>query len=510
MKLALLLCLFNWAVASDSVPEKGEYRQFFHDNGVVSSEGYFVNGQPEGVWKNYDRNGQLVSEGPRENLQLHGQWRFYQNGQLARTIRYAAGKKNGESVQYTPERIVYENFRNDTLQGLRRITDTTGHLLQTTRFADGLENGFDKRYNNHGDVSVYTFFRQGKLVFRQVANRRDKAGKRQGEWKDFYENGVLWWECTYQDDLRDGYYKEYDSSGNLLLLQKYVLGMLQEDAPELAQMEVRTEYYANGMPKFRVGYRNGRPEGICHQYDSLTGKAVRGIFFKNGEVVGSGSVDANGNLRDNWEEYYPNGKLRCRGQYYKGQKYGKWRYYYPDGSLEQEGEFRNGKYDGRWVWYFPGGEVRMEQEYYHGLPDGLSVEYNDSLQVVAKGNFVEGLEDGHWEYLSGGEYTEGNYSMGERDGLWKVYWSAKGKNRKLSFQGSYAHGLPNGLHRHFDENGVLRKEEYYRMGTKVGTWITYDRDGNPQMRVKYDQNEEESRYNGKRTLSKDEEEKSGL
>lgn len=200
MNFALLLCLFNWAVAFDSVPDGGEFKQFFHDNGVVSSEGYFVNGQPEGVWKNYDRSGNLVSEGSRKNLQLHGQWRFYQNGELVRSIQYLDGKKNGESVIYSPERITYEPFRNDTLQGLRRVTDAKGNLLQTTCFSAGLENGFDKRYNTYGDVSVYTFFRQGKIVFRQVANRRDKAGKKQGEWKDFYENGALWRECTYQDD----------------------------------------------------------------------------------------------------------------------------------------------------------------------------------------------------------------------------------------------------------------------------------------------------------------------
>lgn len=491
---------------ADTLPEGAEFKQFFHDNGLVSSQGYFVNGQPEGVWKNYDRNGNLISEGARKNLQAHGKWTFYQNKVVAREIHYLAGKKNGESVGYTDGRVVRENYRNDTLQGLRRITDTAGRLLQTTRFADGLEQGFDKRYNAYGDVTMFTFYKRGMVMFRQAANRRDGAGKKQGEWKDYYDNGVLRWECTYQNDLKDGYYKAYDSLGNLLVLQKYVLGVLQQDAPETASLEVHTEYYANGAPKFRVGYRNGKPEGLCRQYDSLTGKVVAGIFFKDGAVAGRGAVDESGNLRDDWNEYYPDGSLRCTGHYYKGQKSGKWKYFYPDGRVEQEGEYRNGKHEGAWLWYFPDGSLRLEQGYHRGKLEGLSVEYNDSLQVISKGNYIDGLEDGAWVFRNGEEYTEGQYSMGERNGTWKVYWGEHGKHRKLSFQGTYVNGLAHGTHRHFDENGVLRKEEHYRMGSKVGTWIHYDKEGNPEMRVKYDQNEEEIRYNGKRTLSKQEEE----
>lgn len=507
MRLAFLLCFFHWFAEADTLPEGAEFKRFFHENGVVSAQGYFVDGQPEGVWQNYDEQGNLISEGARKDLLLHGKWTFYRNGRAWREINYLSGKKNGLSVSRYPDRIVYEPFVNDTLQGLRRITDTAGVLLQSTRFSGGLENGLDKRYNAYGDVSAFTFFKNGMMVFRQGVNRRDREGRPQGEWKDFYENGALKWECTYQDGLKDGYYKAYDSLGNLLVLQKYVQGILQEDAPEIATMEVHTEYYANGMPKFRVGYRNGKPEGICRQYDSLTGKVVQGIFFKDGVITGSGPVDENGNLRDDWKEYYPDGKLRCTGHYFKGRKYGTWRYFYPDGSLEQEGQFRNGRHDGRWVWYFPDGKMRLEQEYYQGKLDGASVEYNDSLQVIARGNFVEGLEDGRWEYRHGKEFSEGNYRLGEKEGVWRSYWTEKGRKKQLSFQGSYSGGIPHGQHRYFDENGVLREEGYYRLGSRVGTWIHYDKDGNPEMRVRYGENEEEIRYNGKKTLSKQEEER---
>lgn len=489
----------------DSVPENAEFKQFFYDDGQVSSEGYWVNGQPEGIWKNYDRQGNLISEGARKNLLLSGIWKFYENGKTVSEIRYEDGRKNGVSIYHSFDRTIFENFRNDTLQGLKRVFDTAGRLIRTVMFENGLENGFDKRYNMYGDVRLFTFFRNGKIAFREAVNERDKSGRRQGIWKDFYENGILRWECVYRDGLKDGYYKEYDSTGSLLTLRKYILDVLQEDAPEIAEMTVHTEYYSDGSPKFRVTYRNGKPEGICREYDSVTGKVVRGIVFKNGQIVGSGAVDNDGNLQNDWQEYYPDGKLRCTGTYYKGRKYGKWKYFYPDGKLEQEGEYRNGEYDGRWLWYYPDGNLRMRQEYYKGKLDGESVEYDDSARIIAKGRYEEGLEEGHWTFFRNEEFVEGDYRMGERHGLWRTYWNLNGKKGKLSFQGRYTGGLPDGQHRYFNEEGVMVEEGYYRLGKRIGVWIRYDKDGEPAVRIRYDENEEESRYNGRRTLTKEEE-----
>ena len=497
---------FHLPVVQDSAIPGAGFKQFFYDNGQVSSEGYWVAGQPEGVWKNYAPDGKLVSQGARVNLRLEGVWTFFENGNISSQITYHQNKKNGTSRYFYTDRIVTEEYRNDTLQGLRVTTDTLGKVFRTTRFSQGRENGFDKKYNEYGDACSFRFFKNGLVVFHEEANMRDQAGRRQGLWKDFYENGSPRWECTYTDDLKNGYYKTYDSLGNLVLLEKYVMGVLQEEAPELAELSVHTEYYANGMPKFRVGYKNGKPEGLCHQYDSLTGKVIRGIFFKDGEMVSSSNVDEAGNIQDDWKEYYPDGKIRCSGQYYKGRKSGNWKFFFPDGSLEQEGQYRNGKPEGLWVWYYPDGSTRLEQEYYQGLLDGPSVEYDDSARVVAKGSYVEGLEEGPWEYYQNGEKVEGNYSGGERTGIWKSYWPGKGKSAKLSFQGRYVEGVEDGLHQYFNEEGKLAEEGFYRMGKRVGTWIKYDSEGLPSVRVKYDQNEEEERYNGKRTLSKEEEE----
>ena len=498
------LAQFYLPIAEDSAWQGTEIKRFFYDNGQVSAEGYWKNGQPEGVWKNYAPDGRLVSQGARKDLLLEGVWTFFGNSHISSQITYHKNRKQGLSRYFYPDRVVSEYYHNDTLQGIRTVVDTTGRLLRTTRFDNGIENGFDKRYNEYGEAYSFRFFHNGMIVFHEEANRRDKHGRKQGLWKDFFENGSPHWECTYSDDRKNGYYKLYDSLGNLLLLQKYLMDTLQEDAPELASLTVHTEYYVNGMPKFRVGYRNGKPEGLCYQYDSVTGKIIRGILFKDGEVVSSGEVDASGNIQYNRVEYYPDGKLRCIGRYHKGKKTGMWKYFYPDGTLEQEGAFRNGQYDGHWTWYYPDGSIRIDQQYYRGKLDGPFIEYDAEGKVVARGSYLDGLEEGEWEYHLNGEKTEGSYAGGERTGVWKSYWPSKGKRAHLSFKGGYVGGLEDGKHQYFNEDGVLVEEGFYRMGKRIGTWYKYDSNGLLEVSITYDENEEEERYNGKRTLTKEE------
>ncbi|MCL2247587.1 MAG: hypothetical protein FWC10_10870, partial [Lentimicrobiaceae bacterium] len=68
------------------------FTQFQHRNGEISSEGYLRNGRPDGFWRTFDEQGNLVSEGNRKDFLLDGVWRFYTNGVLTSTITYQAGQ----------------------------------------------------------------------------------------------------------------------------------------------------------------------------------------------------------------------------------------------------------------------------------------------------------------------------------------------------------------------------------------------------------------------------------
>lgn len=504
----LFILCFGFVKAQDSTQNKfilegGEYVKLSHPDGSISSEGYVIDGEPEGWWKSYDIQGGLISEGNRKNHLLDGIWTFYKNGKKTSEITYLKGIKQGFSKYYTSRGREEEFYINDTINGLHSYYDTNGVIIKTIPFIKGEKHGMAKEYNKSGEIVYIRIYRRDILVSKEAINRRDKFEKKQDIWKEFYASDKLYWEVTYKDSLKNGYYKEYDTLGNIIKIEKYNMGVLEKDAPELAKVEVYTEYFSNGKPRLRVGYKNGKPEGICREYDSVTGKVTRGTLFKDGEVIGGGIIDDNGYFQDDWKEYYANGTLRCEGKYRKGKRSGIWKYYYADGSVEQEGEYVNGKYEGRWIWYYPDGNIKIQQEYYKGLPDGQMEEFNEKGERIAFGKYIEGLEDGEWEYINESERLQGKYRSGEKSGVWKSYWSTKGKN--LSFRGSYIDGQPNGTHFYYWENGKLREEAHYSMGRMVGTLSKYDEMGNLIVKVAYNSKEEEVKYNGKRTLDKEDE-----
>ena len=49
----------------------------YHENGVVASEGNYVNGLEDGVWRDFHPNGQVASEGRYRNGKEEGLWRFW-------------------------------------------------------------------------------------------------------------------------------------------------------------------------------------------------------------------------------------------------------------------------------------------------------------------------------------------------------------------------------------------------------------------------------------------------
>ena len=73
-----------------------ELTRYYYPDGTVSSEGYLVNGQPDGYWKSYYPNGTLKSVGKRTNFQLDSVWCFFdEQGNLQKEISYLDNHKNG-------------------------------------------------------------------------------------------------------------------------------------------------------------------------------------------------------------------------------------------------------------------------------------------------------------------------------------------------------------------------------------------------------------------------------
>jgi antitoxin component YwqK of YwqJK toxin-antitoxin module len=485
-------------ISAALVAQTGDFvfTQFKHRNGVVSSEGCLRNGKPDGYWKTYNEQGQLVSEGNRKDFLLDSVWKFYTNEQLTSEITYKNDKRDGISKTYSAGEIIVTPYADDFISGVREIFYKSGAVKQRTPFERGWEQGLEFDFSEDGVITGISEYRRGFRISHQRLNRRDKNGWKQGVWKYFYSDLIVQTEGTYLNDKKNGYFKYYDSLGNLTGVEKYINGELETNAEEISNVEVRTEYHANGTPRLTATYKNGQLEGVAREYDE-SGKIVKGVVFKEGKLIASGIVDDRGLFQDRWKEFYSDGTtLKAEGRYRNGKRVGEWQFFFQGGELEQVGSFNNnGEYHGEWVWYHPNGQKHIEQTYENGLAEGLFKEFSDDGKIVAEGEYVEGERHGNWAINTGFERMEGRYKNGERHGRWKTYSI---KDKKTTFEGSYVDGLPHGRHVYYQENGKILEEGFYTMGSLNGVWKKYDEKGQLYVTVTY-KNDDEIKYDNIRT-----------
>ncbi len=492
--------LFVFAVihAQDSLQKDG-FNKFYYPNGKISSEGTMKNGKPDSYWKSYNENGTIKSEGSRKNFELDSLWKFYnQDGKLLLEIYYKTGKKNGPKISYLDKETVRENFHNDIKEGYTRYYWPDGKIKQETPFIKGLEQGFGKEFAFDGAIITLTEYKKGFIVDRLRINRKDSYGKKQGHWYTFYESGNLRTEITFKNDLKNGYFKEYNENGDLLKISKYVDDVIQPEAEEIQKLEVQNEYYPDGKIKISAMFRNGVPEGLKREYKA-DGNIEKAYLYKNGVITGEGIVKEDGNRSGHWKDFYPDGSLKAEGNYDNGKQIGDWKYYHANGKIEQIGKFtKQGKPEGSWKWYFENGKLLKEENYHGGLKDGLSIEYDETGKVIEEGEFVEGNEEGLWFEFTGDSFIKGSYRDGLRNGMWyNIYLDSDSiKTDSLCyFKGNFIEDNPDGKHTYYWENGKVKDEGSYIMGRKEGEWYKYNFDGTLFMVITYKQGVE-IRYDG--------------
>ena len=469
------------------------YNIFYYDDGKVASEGGMVNGKPDGYWKNYHQNGQIKSEGNRKEFVIDSLWKFYdEEGKIILEVNYINGKKNGFRTTYQGDEATKENFENDIKQGPTLVLYPNGSIKFKTPFINGLEEGIAREYNLDGDIIQLITYKKGYVLERERINRYDADSLPHGKWKWFYEEEeLLRLEGTFRHGLKNGYFKEYDREGNLLTATKYVDGEKQEMAEELMKLDVRTDYYPNGVVKVVGTYnKDGIPEGVRREYND-EGKVEKAFIFRKGIIVGEGVFTDAGEKEGNWKEYYPDGKLKATGSYSKDERNGLWKFYYKSGQLEQFGAYIVGLPDSTWKWYHSNGKIMREEFFYEGLSDGLMTEYDVDGTVITQGDYIEGMREGKWFYDAGDNRDEGEYIEDMRNGLWESYYSAGSK----SFEGKFIDDLPNGKHTWYWQNGKIKQEGSYVMGRKNGDWRKFDKEGFLLIVISYS-NGKEVKYDG--------------
>lgn len=518
--IVLLSITYSSSLQSQTANPNG-YNIFYYETGAKSSEGTMRDGKADGYWKNYYKNGNLKIEGNRKNFQLDSTWKFYsEKGKITKAVNYADGKKNGYTLNYdTNQRVTSkETFVNDIKQGNAWSYYPSGKTKQVTPYVKGKPDGWAYEYSEDSVIISIMKYQGGILASVERLNRKDENGKKQGVWKEFYDNGKVKSEKKYKDDLVDGYVKTYDKKGNLESTEKFNNGKEVKNAPELAKLDVYKDFYDDGTMKYEGGYINGMPVGTHYHYkqkylcDSLPvarddtsdvmikkyvcrNRAVpdSAITYLEGVKIEYGAVDSMRNRIGIWTEYHNSGEFRGKGLYANDKRIGEWIFYFPNGQIEQRGRYdKKGRAQGDWKWFYENGALMREEFYLDNLRNGMMTDYAEDGKIITKGEYIDDMQEGLWTYETPEYRVIGKYVNDKPDSLWKSYYMPK---EKLQFEGRFLNGDEDGQHTWYYENGKKMVQGSYVGGMKQNDWKFFDEAGFNYLTIYYE-NDIETKFQG--------------
>ena len=186
-----------------------------------------------------------------------------------------------------------------------------------------------------------------------------KAGKQNGLFQMYTEDGVLIDNANFKDGERDGVTEQfYNDTGKLRVSANYKNGVLEGE--------------------FKAYYPNGNLQGE--------------VNYVNGEMNGD------------FKEYHENKKIRLSGSYKNSLQEGEWKSYLEEGTLESIINYKDGELHGIKEDYYKNGNVWTRQEFKNNDLDGVYEVYykNGNLQLKAKiknGQTIEEQRFNHDETL---------------------------------------------------------------------------------------------------------------
>jgi uncharacterized protein len=500
------LLLINLIGQNDINPDG--YNKIYYPNGKILSEGLMKDSKPEGYWKSYFTTGILKSEGNRKNFLLDSIWIFYNSsGDTLQKFSYMLGKKNGYCYQYNTDKskpdeigkiISKELYVNDSKEG-KSFYYNKEKLSEEVNYKDNKKDGLSIEYDNERIITIKRY-NKGSIVEREKINRFNENNNKDGTWKFFFEGIKIQVEENYKNGLLDGYHKEYDTKGNLLLTLLYRDGNLINDTSSNEKPVIVKEVKdVNGNILESGPYLDDFKVGLHKKFDK-NGNVINSYIYNNyGVLLSEGIVDKEGKREGSWKDLYSDGKLKAEGNYKNNLREGKWSFFFNDGGIEQLGYYKNGKETGDWKWYYSTGKCWKEENFYNGLRDGISIEYDINGNILVSGSYIEGEMEGDWIIKINDFIAKGKYVLGLKDGVWRYYFN----DNTLLFEGEFIQGNPEGKHRYYYPEKILKEEQFFSNGIPDKLWKKYDEEGNLIVTITYE-NGKEYRINGIRIDLQDE------
>ena len=303
----------------------GEFTSYTTRNGekLLAARKYYVNGNLSGICESYigshlsDKIGYI--DGKRDGIYIYylggkpsvigeyskgqktGEWTYYFIGDLVQKVEhYKDGKRNGlcKTCYYRPSKkfgmeidhVIENNYVDDLLDGEFPYEEFNkdGELILKGSMIDGRKENIWKHYKNN-ELIAQDFYSQGILVGSIQSNipviQRHKIIALLSDIKNIgscfrkketkiEQNGDYIYKYTVIDDIKDGFYQEFDCNEHLREEGHYCQGK---------KVGVWKRYDEEGSLSSEVPYENDIISGIIKNY--FDGKLTQRIFVSGKEEV---------------------------------------------------------------------------------------------------------------------------------------------------------------------------------------------------------------------------------
>ncbi len=479
-------------------------KKVYDRDGILYYEWDYTKGEISG-YRYYDKQGKLVSEGKRK-LTKFPFTGYFENGSKRFQGDYDGSEQNGLWKYYDR----YGNLTSDDpyvkgkTEGNYKSYYSNGNIKYQIKYVNDMRDGYYEEFYPNGILYEHGWYKEGMQV---------------GSWKRYFPNGTIRWHLYFDDDIQHGWQSYFDENGKLeteylmdyslmLKVVDYDTAGLPIDTHELKdELFTLTDYHFNGNISFTGEYKNGDANGTFKWYGPGGQLITEGAYIddeKDGSwkwytIDGkpeSESIYEFGRANGTWTNYYDNGKPEIVRTFLLDDQEGDLIRYYKNGQVDMKGPYQGDERNGAFNYYDETGQLQIVKYYTNGQVIGYSYNGADGNLVkmipVSNGNgtiigyyqngkksmeytMSKGWFEGKYtEYFASGKvYEESIYKNDDYNGVRKVYYS----NGKVRLEENYKDGVLDGETKEYTEDGKLKETIRYIQGDRFGERVLYNSAG---------------------------------
>jgi antitoxin component YwqK of YwqJK toxin-antitoxin module len=156
--LFITFLIFSTLSSCSSQSKKSDdtFYEEFHENGKLKFKVQLVNGKKEGVGKTYFDNGDLKIESHYKNDVLNGSYIQHFHGRIIKEVTYQNDTLNGYSKHYYPNEKLREegNYKSGLSDGVWKEYQEDGWLFYENTYVKGEKKGAYIRYLPNGQIEI--------------------------------------------------------------------------------------------------------------------------------------------------------------------------------------------------------------------------------------------------------------------------------------------------------------------------------------------------------------------